>query len=288
MNASQQMYRIPNNYRLEIFLCIFISIFISIMFGKIEAIAQPNSPQPQDGKQSQTGKSCLVIDPLRKEFSEDAQDDPFFQDILWTKQSENQWLSSTDILIDLYPDHASWSEELRGVGSSLFWKSRNAYEAYEILNSLEKFPSPQELNVSSFFFRHSSNGWRAALPQATCGEEDGCAGSPYRLHYLYSPDQDWIIDHLMAHAKGFVRLRGAEEDYPFITILGPYQPIFQGRFTLDNHFFWFSARDADNNPPWSFSMHEVRSIYTLSTAESRLATLQDINNFIEACLLAND
>ena len=258
---------------------LIISILLSILLGKIPAIAQPNSESTtQNTEQQLEEKSCFVKDPHRAGYVTSAQDDPIlFKDILWTTQQENQWLSSTGILINIYPEQDS-----QYVASTLFWESQNAPEAYVILDFLKQFSSSQEVNVTEFFKRHSTDGWRVRQPPLPC---DVCERLGYEIHYLYSPTSDWMIDHLMAHAQGYVDSRSHPYTDIYRIVFGAYNPILEGRFLVNNEVFWFSARHAKQEDPWwIFFEGGEGEEPKASQSQERLNTFQDINNFIKHCL----
>jgi len=232
------------NYRL-------ISVFPILLFCVACSFAKSEPVESQDSTNLLNGYSC------------DA------DGVTWIKQEQDQWLSSTGISVTLYHE-----ESFDAVASASFWDSDNSSEADSILEAADP---GKEIDVTQLF-RRVGDPWRINEIQPECPPDADCMPSPYVIHYLHRPENDWVIDHLMTRAQGVVTSK-PDPQAPlsrdiYFALNGPYQPIFEGRFTHDEATFWFSAREVEANQE-------------ISIPEMRFTTLQQLNDLVKSCLLGS-
>ncbi len=189
--------------------------------------------------------------------------------VRWMKKGKNQWISTTGISLKLYEE-----DDFAAVPSTYFWNSNNASEADSILKEADP---GEEINVTEFFWR-VANPWRIAELQSECPPDAFCKASPYSIHYLHRPENEWIIDRLMIRAQGVVTskpdpLAPLSRDI-YVALDGPYMPIFEGRFRRDGVTFWFSAQ-------------KTKIDQKFSTRQMRIKVLQQINDFLESSVKTN-
>ena len=205
-------------------------------------LAQPQSVESEDTTSPLDGSSCET------------------NGVTWTKANENRWLSSTNISLTLYQ-----KENSDAVASVFFWNSKNSQEAYSIL---EKADPGEEIDVIQFFLRQAQSWrWRISDNWPECSAHKlVCEPSPYQIHYLHRPANDWVIDHLMTRAQGALTSKRDPED-PFDIYFvkeGPYLPVFEGRFIKDGAPLWFSTLEADHEVPYSFLAEADRHLSTMN------------------------
>jgi hypothetical protein len=187
----------------------------------------------------------------------------------WSKVSKNRWRSETGISLNLYQ-----KDIYANIPFARFWDTENALEAQLLLARA----SPGDEIYVSNYFRRSGSAWLfyqyAAQPKCP-GLIGDCPSSLYVIHYLHRPQNDWVIDLLTSHAKGFILGQRVQDRYIYEITDGPYDPIFEGRFKYKRNSYWFSATG-------------VQPSRQLSTPEMRYNTFQSINDLLKSLVLAKD
>jgi hypothetical protein len=170
-----------------------------------------------------------------------------------------------------------------GINSSTrFWNSQNALEAEELLKSSK---TGEEIDITQFFKRYKNPWFYSEIPPECFSTEKCPLSPPYTIHYLQSPEKEWVIDLLMIHAKEQNSLNYSRRLSNEMSST-PYMPIFEGRFKNNRTTFWFSATEATPNRVglW-FSTKELEA--KQSTPESRYKIFQVINDFL-VCTQSNN
>lgn len=178
----------------------------------------------------------------------------------WEKLTDRQWFYNKEILLTLFQETSADT-----IPSAYFWDTKNASEADSLLEGIKP---GKEIFITSYL-RRIVDSWHIEIDVSHC--RWACSESPYLIHHLIHPGNDWVIDRLWARSKGGVI---AEKPiapfgrYTSVVQNGPHETIFEGRFKDKTHELWFSTLG---------SLHPQEK----STPKRRFLVFQIINDFFD-------